>query len=203
MVWQISKTGNKKENTDITSRGAPWRYISVQLSQVQWCIVKLPRAKQVYNACYNTMSKWLVRVQLKLCMLDQQTMMVRVDGHHSWAWFNYTSLMTKDLQKGWGIGILPGEVSPPTANPERVCRERSRIFATESTARKVLLMPVLKILDFKKIREKVEKEQDATDSENSKWSNSSIKLNLGENAHFLCQFSNVRYLEKRKSCFLK
>lgn len=75
-----------------------------------------------------------------------------------------TSLTTKDLQKGCGIGIIPGEVSPAAANAERVRRERSRILSTTSTTRKEL-MPLLKILDFEKIREKVEKEQDAADSE--------------------------------------
>ena len=75
-----------------------------------------------------------------------------------------TSLTTKDLQKGCGIGIIPGEVSPAAANAERVRRERSRILSTTSTTRKEL-MPLLKILDFEKIREKVEKEQDSTDSE--------------------------------------
>ena len=77
---------------------------------------------------------------------------------------NDTSLTTKDLQKGCGIGIIPGEVSPAAANPERVRRERSRILSTASTSRKEL-MPLLKILDFQEIREKVEKEQDAADSD--------------------------------------
>ncbi|XP_068726506.1 uncharacterized protein [Montipora capricornis] len=77
---------------------------------------------------------------------------------------NDTSLTTKDLQKGCGIGIIPGEVSPAAANPERVRRERSRILSTASASRKEL-MPLLKILDFQEIREKVEKEQDAADSE--------------------------------------
>ena len=77
---------------------------------------------------------------------------------------NDTSLTTKDLQKGCGIGIIPREVSPAAANPERVRRERSRILSTTSTSRKEL-MPLLKFLDFQKIQEKVEKEQDASDSE--------------------------------------
>ena len=74
-----------------------------------------------------------------------------------------TSLTTKDLQKGCGVGIIPGEVSPAAANPERVRRERSNILATTSKSSKEL-MPLLKILDFSQIREKVEKEQDASDS---------------------------------------
>ena len=79
---------------------------------------------------------------------------------------NDTSLTTKDLQKGCGIGIIPGEVSPAAANPERVRRERSHILATTATSKSSKeLMPLLKILDFEKIREKVENEQDASESE--------------------------------------
>ena len=74
-----------------------------------------------------------------------------------------SSLTTKDLQKGCGVGIIPGEVSPAAANPERVRRERSNILATTSKSSKEL-MPLLKILDFSQIREKVEKNQDASES---------------------------------------
>ena len=55
-------------------------------------------------------------------------------------------------------------MSLAAANPERVRRERSNILAATSKCRKEL-MPLLKILDFNKIREKVEKEQDASGSE--------------------------------------
>ena len=55
-----------------------------------------------------------------------------------------TSLTTKDLQKECGIGIIPGEVSPAAANPERVRREGSNILATTSKSTKELT-PLLKI----------------------------------------------------------
>ena len=104
-----------------------------------------------------------------------------------------TSLTTKDLQKGCGIGVIPGELSPAAANPERVRRERSNILATTSkTSRE--LMPILKILDFNKIREKVEKEQDASDSELSQ----EVNKMMGK-----YQMEGVEYLFKpgRKHAF--
>ena len=121
-----------------------------------------------------------------------------------------TSLTTKDLQKGCGIGIIPGEVSPAAANAERVRRERSRILSTTSTTRKEL-MPLLKILDFEKIREKVEKEQDSTDSEFSgkvnemmgKYQMEGVEyLNLVENTRFSCHLTSVNCSERRRNCFL-
>ena len=63
---------------------------------------------------------------------------------------NDTSLTIKDLQKGCGIGIIPGKVSPAAANAERVCRERSHVLSTTSTSRKEPV-PLLKILDFEVI----------------------------------------------------
>ena len=104
-----------------------------------------------------------------------------------------TSITTKDLQKGWGIGIIPGEVSPAAANPERVRGERSNILPTTSKSSREL-MPLLKILDFSKIREKVEKEQDASDSELSE----QVNEMMGK-----YQMEDVKYLFKpgRKHTF--
>ena len=48
--------------------------------------------------------------------------------------------------------IVPGELSPAAANPERLRRER--------TCDKNSIFLFLQILDFEKIREKVEKQQD-------------------------------------------
>ena len=63
---------------------------------------------------------------------------------------NDTSLTTKDLQKGCGIGIIPRKVPSVAANAERVCRERSHVLSTTSTSRKEPV-PLLKILDFQVI----------------------------------------------------
>jgi hypothetical protein len=67
-------------------------------------------------------------------------------------------LTTKDLQKGYGLGVIPGEVSPAAANPGRIRRERAHILATTATSKtNKELLPLLKIIDFQKIREKVKK----------------------------------------------
>ena len=49
------------------------------------------------------------------------------------------------------MGIIPEEVSPAAVNPERIRRERSSVLTTTSKSSKEL-MPLLKILDFKKIK---------------------------------------------------
>lgn len=97
---------------------------------------------------------------------------------------NDTSLTTKDLQKGSGMGIIPAEVSPAAANPERIRRERSNVLTTTSKSSKEL-MPLLKILDFEKIREKVENEQDASESELSERVNEMMGKYQMEGAEYL------------------
>ena len=122
-----------------------------------------------------------------------------------------TSLTTKDLQKGCGIGVIPGEVSPAAANPERVRRERSNILAKTSKCSKEL-MPLLKILDFNKVREKVEKEQNASDSELSqqvrnkmmgKYQMEGVEylFKPGRKHAFLCPRISLYYLAKQRNCF--
>ena len=121
-----------------------------------------------------------------------------------------TSLTTKDLQKGCGIGVIPGEVSPAAANPERVRRERSNILATTSKSSREL-MPLLKILDFTKIREKVEKEQDASDSELSQEVNKMMGKYQMEGVEYLfkpgrkhaclCPRISVYFWAKQRNCF--
>ena len=122
-----------------------------------------------------------------------------------------TSLTNKDLQKGCGIGIIPGKVWPAAANPERVRRERSNILATTSKSTKEL-MPLLKNLDLSKIREKVEKEQDASDSELSQQVNEMMDkyqmegveylFKPGRHHAFLCPRISVYFWAKQRNCFL-
>ncbi len=110
---------------------------------------------------------------------------------------NDTSLTIKDLQKKIGMSIIPAEVSPAAANPERIHCERLNILTTTSKSSKEL-MPLLKILDFKKIREKVENEQDASESELSK------QVNEMMGAKMVNQMEGAEYLFKpgRKHAFL-
>ena len=71
-------------------------------------------------------------------------------------------------------------------NPEKVCREKSRVLSKTSKSSKELL-PLLKILNFDKIREKVEKEQDTSDSEPSE----QLNIIMGK-----YQMEGVEYLFK-------
>ena len=74
-----------------------------------------------------------------------------------------STLTTKDLQKGYGVGIVPGELSPAATNPERLRRERSRALKM-SFGNQKSFSPLLQIMDFEKIREKVERQQDESES---------------------------------------
>ena len=71
-------------------------------------------------------------------------------------------------------------------NPEKVCREKSCVLSTTSKSSKELL-PLLKVLNFDKIREKVEKEQDTSDSELSEH----VNIMMGK-----YQMEGVEYLFK-------
>ena len=84
-----------------------------------------------------------------------------------------STLTTKDLQKGYGVGMVPGELSPAAANPERIRRERSRILKT-TVGNQKSIFPLLQIMDFEKIREKVESQQDESESTLSKQVNEMI-----------------------------
>ena len=83
------------------------------------------------------------------------------------------TLTTKDLQKGYGVGVVPGELSPAAANPEKLRRERSRVLKTTVGNQKTIF-PLLQIMDFEKIREKVESQQDESESTLSKQVNEMI-----------------------------
>ena len=76
---------------------------------------------------------------------------------------NDSTLSTKVLQKGYGVGMVPAELSPAASNPERLKRERKRALKiTVGTQRSIL--PLLQILDFEKIRRKVEAQQDESEA---------------------------------------
>ncbi len=59
--------------------------------------------------------------------------------------------------------IVPGELSPAAANPERLRRERTCVLKT-SVGNKNSIFSFLQIMDFEKIREKVEKQQDESEA---------------------------------------
>ena len=84
-----------------------------------------------------------------------------------------STLTMKDLQKGYGVGMVPGELSPAAPNPERLRRERSRVLNT-TVANKKSFFPLLQIMDFENIREKVESQQDESESTLSKQVNEMI-----------------------------
>lgn len=84
-----------------------------------------------------------------------------------------STLTTKDLQKGYGVGMVPGELSPAATNPERLRRERTRVLQT-IVGNKKSILPLLQIMDFEKIRQKVESQQDESESTLSKQVNEMI-----------------------------
>ena len=63
------------------------------------------------------------------------------------------SLTTKDLQKGFGVGAVPGEYSPAAANPERIRGERKVALSSFIGTNKQFL-PLLKIMDFSPLQKK-------------------------------------------------
>ena len=63
--------------------------------------------------------------------------------------------------------MVPGELSSAAANPERLRRERSRVLKTTVGNQKTIF-PLLQIMDFEKICEKVESQQDESESTLSK-----------------------------------
>ena len=70
--------------------------------------------------------------------------------------------------------MVPGELSPAAANPERLRRERSRVLNT-TVGNKKSIFPLLQIMDFENIREKVESQQDESESTLSKQVNEMIR----------------------------
>ena len=65
---------------------------------------------------------------------------------------------TKDIMKGFGLGYVPAEASSPAANADRVRWERKMAFGKWKSSHKEL-RPLDEILEFEKIRKKVEGNQ--------------------------------------------
>ena len=69
-----------------------------------------------------------------------------------------SSKKTKDIMKGLGIGYVPAEASSPAANADRVRKER-KIALGKWTSVHREIRPLNKVLQFDKIRKKVESNQ--------------------------------------------
>ena len=87
----------------------------------------------------------------------------RDKGKHKSALSNDSTLSTKDLQKGYGVGMVPAELSRAASNPEQPRRERK--WALKKTVgRQRWILHLLQILDFERNHRNVEAQQDESEA---------------------------------------